>query len=223
MHQGRVRVRRLSDGQTIEVEGGQYAIASRRRSYRPNHGQRLQIRGTRISKKACPTAGAYGQWLADGLQNGSRGAVRASRRSSLEQIDTDDYRITLPKRWTRGLWRIHEDSQLAFTFQMSQPGWFHVMMGVRSDDLNPSHVGNYELQSGYWQMAGSEEWQTFRVPLSAFRKNARGVEYSDLPPTPPRSGDIATLLWFSTGAEDRGLVIDRIWIDHNGQPIEDLQ
>ena len=104
---------------------------------------------------------------------------------------------------------------------MSRPGWFHIMMGVRSDDLNPSHVGNYELQSSYWPKATPNQWRTVSVPLSAFRKSIRGVEYAALPSTPPRVGDVVTLLWFNTGDVDRGLVIDRIWIERGNRTIED--
>ncbi|MCU0982758.1 MAG: CIA30 family protein, partial [Pirellulaceae bacterium] len=63
------------------------------------------------------------------------------------------------------------------------------MMGARSDDLNPSHIGNYELQSGYWNTGEPNQWQTVSVPFSAFRKNLRGVPYADLPHTAPRAGD----------------------------------
>ena len=112
----------------------------------------------------------------------------------------------------RDRWEIHEDSQLSMTYKMSDPGWFQIMMGVRSNDLDPSYVGNYELQSNYWPKAATNEWRTVRVPLSAFRKNRRATEYSALPAESPRSGDLVTLLWFSTGDHDRGLVLgDVTW------------
>jgi hypothetical protein len=221
VHHGRVRVRRLSDGQTIELEGGQYAVASRRTGLQAKSWPAIADTWNEDFEAGLPDDWRYGQWLSDGLPDGSRGAVRASQRSSLEGIDSREYRITLPKRWTRGLWEIHEDSQLSITYKMIDPGWFQIMMGVRSNDLDPSYVGNYELQSSYWTKAAANEWRTVSVPLSAFRKNRRATEYSALPAESPRSGDLVTLLWFSTGDHDRGLVIDRIWIDRSSQPTED--
>ena len=213
--------RRLSDGKVIELEGGQYAVASPRTALKARPWPEVPDTWEEDFERGLPEDWRYGQWLDDGLPAESHGGVLASRRSILEGIETDHYRITLPKRWTRGLWQIHEDSRLAFTYKMSRPGWFQIMLGARSDDLNPSYVGNYDLQSNYWSKAPAEEWRTVSAPLSAFRKDRRGVQYSALPSEPPRPGDIVSLLWFSTGEEDRGLVIDRIWIEHSHQPPED--
>ena len=220
VHHGRVRIRRLSDGKVIEVEGGQYAVASQRAALEARPWPEVADTWTQEFEEGLPEDWRYGQWIDDGLPDGSHGGVLASQRSVLEGIDSDHHRITLPKRWTRGLWQIHEDSRLCFTYKMTHPGWFQIVMGVRSDDLNPSHVGNYELQSSYWPKTLADEWRTVSAPLSAFRKNRRGVEYSALPSEPPRPGDIVPLLWFSTGKEDRGLVIDRIWIDRVDQSRE---
>ena len=156
VNHGRVRVRRLSDGQTIELEGGQYTVASRHTGLQAKSWPAIADTWNEDFEAGLPEDWRYGQWLSDGLPDGSRGAVRASRRSSLEGIDSNEYRITLPKRWTRGLWEIHEDSQLSMTYKMSHPGWFQIMMGVRSDDLDPSYVGNYELQSSYWPKAAAK-------------------------------------------------------------------
>jgi hypothetical protein len=128
---------------------------------------------------------------------------------------TQLHRITLPKRWMQGLWRLEQDSALHFRYKMTRPGWFHIMMGVRSDDLNPAHIGNYEVQSSFWKKGEPDQWQTVSVPFSAFRKNIRGAPYAELPPNPPRAGDVVYLLWFNTGDGDRGLVIDRIWVDRS--------
>ena len=93
--------------------------------------------------------------------------------------------------------------------------------GRAVDDLNPSYIGNYELQSSFWKKGEPDEWRTVSVPFSAFRKNIRGVPYDKLPPGSPRAGDVVHLLWFNTGDVDRGLMIDRIWVDRNSQPSEE--
>lgn len=211
--EGRVRLRRLTDGKTIEVGSGQFAVASQRTALEASPWPATPDMWSENFESGLPDDWRYGQWLNEKGADGSRGVVRAARQFALDGSDSQFHRITLPKRWTGGLWRLQEDSHLHFTYKMSRPGWFHVMIGVRSDDLNPSHVGNYEVQSSFWSPGKPDEWQTVSIPFSAFRKNVRGVEYAALPALPPRAGDIVYLMWFNTGDVDRGLVIDRIWID----------
>lgn len=209
VRQGDVRFRRLSDGETIEVKAGEYAVASRRSALKAIPWPASPDRWREDFVDGLPDGWRFGQWVDDGKTGG---AVRAARQFALDGHESKLFRVTLPKQWTRGLFKVQDDSYLTFTYKMKRPGWFHIMMGARSDDLNPSHAGNYELQSNYWEKAPADQWQTIRVPLSAFRKNQRGVQYSKLPLVPPRAGDVAYLLWFNTGDVDRGLVIDQIAI-----------
>lgn len=221
VQRGRVRLKRLTDGETVEVSSGHYAMVSPQATLEAKQWPAAPETWQEDFENGLPDGWRYGQWFREGGTEGSRGVVRAVRRFALDGTDSPLHRITLPKRWMQGLWRLQADTQLHFTFKMSRPGWFHIMMGVRSDDHNPSHVGNYELQSSFWNKGKPDEWQTVSVPFAAFRKNIPGVGYADLPPDSPRAGDVVYLLWFSTGDVDRGLVIDRIWIDRNRQPSED--
>jgi hypothetical protein len=218
---GRVNVKRLTDGKTLEVGGGQCAVVSPRTALETRPWPSTPDTWQEDFERGLPDGWRYGQWSREGEPEGPRGVVRAARRFALDGSDSRLHRITLPKRWMQGLWRLQADTQLHFTYKMSRPGWFHIMLGVRSDDLNPSHIGNYELQSGHWKIGTPDQWQTVSVPFSAFRKNLRGVPYADLPHTAPRAGDVVYLLWFNTGDVDRGLVIDRIWIDRSSQPSEE--
>ncbi len=222
VQQGRVRLKRLTDGETVEVQSGQYAVVSQRSALETRPWPTTPETWREDFENGLPDGWRYGQWFREGDAENSRGGVRAARRFALDGSDSTLHRITLPKQWMQGLWRLETDSRLHFTFKMSRPGWFQIMMGVRSDVLHPSHIGNYELQSSFWKKGEPNEWQTVSVPFSAFRKNIPGVGYADLPPDSPRAGDVAYLLWFSTGDADRGLVIDRIWIDRSSHPSEDL-
>lgn len=214
---GRVHLTRLTDGQTVEVVGGQCAVVSQRAALESRPWPQTPDTWQEDFENGLPAGWRYGQWLREGETADTRGVVRAARRFALDGSDSRLYRITLPKRWLQGLWRLEPDTQLHFTYKMSRPGWFHIMMGVRSDDLNPSHIGNYELQSGYWKMGQPNEWQTVSVPFSAFRQNLPGIPYAALPPTSPLAGDVVYLMWFNTGDVDRGLVIDRIWVDQRNK------
>ena len=218
---GRVLLKRLTDGETVDVFTGQYAVVSQRAALEARPWPKTPETWSEDFENGLPDGWRYGQWLRDGPAEDSRGVVLAARRFALDGSESELHRITLPKRWMEGLWRLEEDTHLHFTYKMSRPGWFHIMMGVRSDDLNASHVGNYELQSSFWKKGKPDQWQTVSVPFSAFRENIRSVPYADLPPTSPRAGDVVYLLWFNTGDVDRGLMFDRIWVDRSSQPSEE--
>ena len=187
---GRVLLKRLTDGETVDVVTGQYAVVSQRAALEAKPWPKTPETWSEDFENGLPDGWRYGQWLRDGPAEDSRGVVLAARRFALDGSESQLHRITLPKQWMRGLWRLEEDTVLHFTYKMSRPGWFHIMMGVRSDDLNASHIGNYELQSSFWKKGEPDQWQTVSVPFSAFRKNIRGVPYADLPSTSPRAGDV---------------------------------
>ena len=218
---GRVLLKRLTDGETVDIFSGQYAVVSQRAALEARPWPKTPETWSEDFDNGLPDGWRYGQWLRGGPAGNSRGVVLAARRFALNGSESELHRITLPKRWMEGLWRLEEDSVLHFTYKMRRPGWFHIMMGVRSDDLNASHIGNYELQSSSWKKGEPDQWQTVSVPFSAFRKNVRGVPYADLPSASPQAGDVVYLLWFNTGDVDRGLMIDRIWVDRSSQPPEE--
>jgi len=220
VERGRVSLKRLTDGETLEVGSGQCAVVSPRTALEARPWPSTPDTWQEDFERGLPDGWRYGQWSRTEGPEGACGVVRAARRFALGGSDSRLHRITLPKRWMEGLWRLQEDTHLHFTYKMSRPGWFHIMMGARSDDLNPSHIGNYELQSSGWNVGRPDQWQTVSVPFSAFRKNLRGVPYANLPASSPRAGDVVYLLWFSTGEVDRGLVIDRIWINQSSNPAE---
>ena len=218
---GRVRLKRLADGKTIEVIGGEYAVVSQRGLLESRSWPETTERWSEDFEDGLPCGWRFGQWLKEQDGTRSRGVVRAARRFALNGEDTEMHRITLPKQWMQGLWRIEEDSVLSFTYKMEKPGWFEIMMGMRSDDLNPEHVGNSVLHSSYWDQGLPNQWRTVSVPFSAFKKNIRGVPYPELPLVAPRVGDVVYILWFSTGVFDRGLTIDRIWVERESKSIEE--
>ena len=221
VRRGRVLLKRMTDGESVDVVTGQYAVVSQRAALEAKPWPETPEIWSEDFENGLPDGWRYGQWLRDGWAEDSRGVVLAARRFAMDGSESQLHRITLPKQWMRGLWRLEDDSVLHFTYKMSRPGWFHIMMGVRSDDLNASHIGNYELQSSFWKKSEPDQWQTVSIPFSAFRKNIRGAAYADLPSNSPRAGDVVYLLWFNTGDVDRGLMIDRIWVDRSSQSSEE--
>ncbi|MFZ5832509.1 MAG: FecR domain-containing protein, partial [Planctomycetota bacterium] len=216
VHRGRVRLTRVSDGRTIEVAGGQYAVASPRVELVARPLPQAPDRWSADFEAGLPEQWRYGQWIGSGLPEGSFGAVRATRQSALDGSLVEHYRVTPPKDWTRGLFRIDDDTYLNFTYTMERPGWLSIMMGIRSDSPAPAHAGNFELQDSSWSSIEPGQWQTVSIPLTAFRRCVRGMAYNDCPLDPPPVGSAAYLFWFTTGESDRGLMIDRIWISRKG-------
>ncbi|MHB8900506.1 MAG: FecR domain-containing protein [Thermoguttaceae bacterium] len=215
VQEGRVRMKRLSDGRFIEVGTGQFAVASARSQLAARPWPAVPDQWGSDFEAGLPEGWRFGQWVNDGLPEGCRGGVHAARRFAIDGHESDLYRITSPREWTRGLFRIAEDSTLHFTYKMERPGWFHIMMGARSSGFTPLHVGNYEGQDARWSKVPPGQWQTASIPLASFRKTVRSGLAGERAGNRPRAGDVAYLLWLNTAGIDRGLVIDRIWISRD--------
>ena len=218
VREGRVRIERLSDGQSLELSGGDYAVASHHVELRARALPPIADCWLEDFENGLPDQWRYGQWVSEGLPDGSRGAVRASRWSILEGRESNSFRITTPKLWASGLCRIGSDTVLHFTYKMERPGWFHIMMGTRGDDLIPGYVGNYEAQRHSWYQLAAGQWATVSIPLAEFSRAAGQRTPPDSQASSPRPGDVVYMIWFSTADEDRGLTIDRIWITREGNP-----
>lgn len=208
---GRVRMRRHSDGSAIQVEQGQQAVASRHSELVAIPISRTPDSWSEDFETGLPGQWRCGQWVTEGLPPGSAGGVLAEARFFGKPRADNYHCVTTYKDWTRGLFRIHEDSVLHFTYKLERPGWFHIMMGVRSDREHQFHVGNYETKDdSLWNIPASQ-WRTEHVPLSTFVKSPNSG-LKQLTGTHPRVGDVVYMLFFNSHTQDIGLVVDRIWI-----------
>jgi len=216
---GRVVMTRLSDGRSVEVREGYHSIASARSELTAEPIPSVPDTWSEDFERGLPEDWQSGQWVTIDLPpENAHGAVRAARRPMPDGRRDELYTVTTHKAWTSGLFRIEQDTFLNFTYRLQRPGWFHVFLSVRPGDLNRPHYGNYEYQDKSSWTVPPGQWRTVSVPLSKFRKVTR-PRFEDAPAIPPRIGDVAYVVIFSSHKHDRGLVIDRMWVTR-GRPAD---
>jgi hypothetical protein len=117
------------------------------------------------------------------------------------------------KEWSRGLFRIDEDSHLNVRYRMTTPGWFYIAVSTRSDDTLPAFTGTFIFKTPELRQIRRNEWQSKSIPLKRFRRPEQGRP-DDARQQPPQVNDIVFTLFFRTQDEDPGLLIDRMWVTH---------
>jgi len=215
---GKVLFKRLSDGRSVTVPGGYQAIASTRSELAARPILPVPDTWSEDFEGGLPDEWQAGQWVTDALPQDSRGAVRAERRRSENSRLDYLYTVTSNKAWTHGLFRIEQNSYLNFTYRLEKPGWFHVFISVRPDDLSQPRFDNYECKDAGWGRIPAGVWRTASVPLAEFGKVPK-AEFKDTPDFHPRVGDVAYVVIFSSYKRDRGLDIDRMWVTR-GKPAD---
>ena len=202
--EGRVRVTRVDDNQSVEVSEGQRLLTKDRADFTVQDIPKPQERWELDFEDGLPTGMPRGRFVKDGLPAGSQGGVAAVR------ADLGKYGITheiaTPESWSRGLFAVHDDSHLHFTYKMERPDWLNVFIIVR--EPNGPFAGNYLFNKPVFRRRAGQ-WQTITIPLSEFKK--AGSEKGESLPTHL----IPFLVLFSSD-NDRGLVIDRIWVTRGG-------
>lgn len=207
--QGRVRLTRLADGASVEVQGGQHAVADSSRD--PLAAVTAARTGDTFSEDfehGLPPDWTRGELTRNDLPPGSRGGVRAQED---RQRDGVYYHIATPKAWSQGLFAIHPDSHLHFTYRLSKPDWFQIFLSTRSQQAARPSTATYRFKDErcWWPMSPGE-WRTATVPLAAF---GRVSDWSEQPPSPD---ELPFEILFTSKDNDLSLVIDRIWIARGG-------
>jgi hypothetical protein len=211
---GKVRMRRNADGQLVEVQSGEYAVAADRshkafsQDYRAYELGACPSQWTENFETGLPPNWRSGRWTSDGLPAGSTGGVIADQQSP-----GDDYCVCTnvnEEIWKRGLVEVHEDSVLNIRMKIEGDQFYHVLLFMRGQM-------HYEYQEprvtrGEWQ----GKWRTLRIPLSAFKRTSRefalGDDFETRAHVPPHLKRPIYMLLVSSQKQDIGLTIDKIWI-----------
>lgn len=216
--EGKVLITQLCDRQSLQVSGGQFAIA------RDNTSKLTARNIPTVSdtyevdfEQGLSPGWRSGELVQDGLLAGSLGGVRAALPRVARYGHDDHHAIVSPNAWAEGqfgLFSIHEDSYLNFTYTLGQPGWFHIMIGTRGEGLN---VQNFESRKreAWWSMSPGE-WRTLSVPLRNFGRNKKEIGAIDFSVNPV--GRVAYVLIISSQTHDRQMVIDRLWVSRGLPP-----
>lgn len=215
VREGIVRLRRLSDGQAVDIHAGQFAVTD---------GRAARDLGTQNSPVLPDEFSlSFDRKLPSGWRAGKRLKTEAPLAESFvraepveEQPRGTHYQIYTQNAYYEGLpglFRIHDDTHLHLTYRMDKPGWFQIFVGVRPDSSASAQRANFLLQpSNDGLKAG--EWRTLRVPFSKLR-NLQGDEVA--------TGQHAYFILLDTQVEDRGLELQRFWVTRGPSPVGDHQ
>jgi ferric-dicitrate binding protein FerR (iron transport regulator) len=203
--EGRVRLVRIRDQESVEVPDGKYATVTERNTLLVKDIPGLPSTWEETFEAGLPEGWARGKWVTDELPAGSKGAVKAA----WGEVDSEgaNYSVGSSEQWLQGLFAVQKNSHIHFTFKTEKQGWINIFIVTRtsgSDDARFS--GNYLLRD--FPKTGSGQWETVSIPLDKFKRIHRGME--SLREVVPFK------LLFVFDAPDRGLVIDRVWVTPDG-------
>ena len=206
--EGHVRLTRLTDGTTIDVEEGYTAVASEDSAFSPEPLVPVTSLWEEGFDTGVPADWELGSWTRAGSSPTSEGAVRAVRPSASREDPNSQFFVASSRDWWRGLFRIEEDTHLNFTYSVAKADWFNVMIETRSDAPDRVYSGVFVYRNPIMWNSRLNQWRTVSVPLKFFAvpkeaKIKRG---------PPLAGEYVFRFYFSTAETDPGLVIDRVWV-----------
>lgn len=205
--EGRVKLTRTSDGQSVELLAGSRAIAGTDQS---------QLVALNSSNSPATYDIDFEQGLPTGWQTGTavregdplRGAVKAE---TFKERDGIVYGITSPKAWRDGLFSWQGNEHLNFTYKLDKPDWFQVFISTRAvaTDLPPIATYRFKDERMWWPFEPGQ-WRTASIPLTSFGR------VSDWSETPMSVGELPFELLFTSKDNNLSLVIDRLWISQDG-------
>jgi ferric-dicitrate binding protein FerR (iron transport regulator) len=204
--EGHVQLRRFSDDQRIVVRQGECVVASGTSEFVAEPIASVPSVWAEDFEGEWRSRWRAGHQIRNRLPTGSKGGVLAASRE-----EGGPCFISTPNEWSRGLFRIEDDSYLNLTYKLEWPGWFYIMVETRSEDYSGKYAGHYMFQTpGIWRIRRNE-WRTISIPLVDFHEPLRGrPEGTTLPP--PEVGDVVFSLFLRTQVPDPGLLVDRIWV-----------
>jgi hypothetical protein len=91
---------------------------------------------------------------------------------------------------------------------MDRPDWINIFVQARDQD-NYLFADLAAARPDETWSSGKGEWRTVSIPLTEFRQAGSGKG------PPPSTKDVVHCVLFSA-PEDRGLVIDRMWMTRGG-------
>ena len=204
--EGRVRLTRLRDGESVEVPAGQRVVSSARSALALNDIPPTPGEWSVDFEDGLPTDWGSGKLVLTDLPSGSRAGVQSVRMPSKDGAPVE---IATADQWTRGLFAVHDDSHLHFICKMHSPGWLNILISTRTPDGDPPmFAGNYIYDEDDWRPHQADRWVRVSIPLRSFR------------PLPPARGSfedaVPYRILFSSLDGDRGLVIDHIAVTRGG-------
>ncbi|HTU17614.1 MAG TPA: FecR family protein [Gemmataceae bacterium] len=197
---GTVQLKRFSDRQLVRLRPGEWAETDRQGNLRPNTLPRVPDRLEVTFGEQLPHGWGAGKRVVDHLPPGSGAAVRAVPQPG--PLGTH-HAVKTQNAWTNGLFEIHDDSWFHFRFRLEKPGFFQILVVVRSQDPT-RHLSVVLENNNLWKHSPPRQWHTVHAP------------FRDFSPTRPdvwiEKPLVAFVVVFDSQTVDRGLTIERFWI-----------
>jgi len=207
--EGRIAVERPSDGARVEVRAGEEV-----RTLRDGNSP-LEVRRTPELKDS---------WLADfpSMSPGDLQCGKQLRDGTMLAFPRPGTRYTWFTIASRNAWgdghhshfQIHEDSVFHIRFKMERPAPFRLMLGTRTTDRERNRGGNAFFEDPAWvEGLEADQWRTISIPINAFDRFEKRNRIRN-------KRDLVSLavyyIHLTTMTEDRGLIVDRMWVDRSG-------
>lgn len=206
--EGKVRVRRHSDGASAELSAGQFLPVDERGTLNIVDWPAPPSIWSEDFESGLP-AGWTGRLVRDGLPPGSRGAVEGA-----VVPDAPGLRMMASSPVVeQGLFTWHPDSVVHVTFRVQPPSWFHICIFTRTYARAEPLIAWCRVDPDLWQVQPGE-WRTVDIPLSEFR-------WTGSVPPGSKLGRIPLRLAFVGPGDLPGVVIDSLRVDRSssGTPV----
>lgn len=204
--EGAVDLKRLSDGQSVQVKAGQYSVASEARD--------------ELGVKTIPTLGSIWsvdfrdppekvvgigvqEFDANGTPIGARG--KANHYGAAEVLSTKN-------AWRSGdyaLFRAEQDTVLKVRLKMDNPQWLNFIVNFRSSKPGSTDTVTCLYQDPAVAKLAAGQWHTVELPLA--KPKLHGDYFGE--PNGLPVGWSCFSVSVSAGDERRGLVVEKMWTE----------
>ena len=205
--QGAVILRRHSDGSSIKVEAGQRVFAEPSGRLRAENLPTLASswRADFENLQRHPNC-QIGELTRDGLPDGSKGGLRASRVEEPDQPGTFTEQVAFGTPWAEGLVLAREKTHLHLRYKLTKPGPLQVQIDTRTDGPKPQ-LASYHFDR--FAPASPDEWIEASIPLNQFRNPKDPNDHT-------MAGEIPLNLLVVAPQDESGLVIDGLHLNASG-------
>ena len=199
--EGAVEFKRLSDGRSVQVDAGRYSATDQLQALaEPEFPSNWHLDLTVDPEKKIRRG------TVEKDQHGKVIGVRAEHGDSAIGITTEF-------SWNSGhfaYFQLQKEKVLKVRLKMDHPEWFNLFVLYRPSELGSSRRTLCLYQKlAWWKKLQPGEWRTIEVPLESPRDiTVQGSPSDQLP-----LEWYATTVNISSGPEERGLVVDKIWIE----------
>lgn len=204
----RIRLVQQDDGEWIEVPAGKYALAEPiKNMVSVDSIPKLPETWTEDFEQGLPVGWRKGTLVKDGCCNEGHRSVMAQR------VDTGNnslYQIGSQIKWSEGegLFQIHPDTHVHLLLKVNNPGIINVYLSTRSAGAIPD-PSLFIFKDLHKHITKKHAWFELTIPMHAFQRRLD-------PNRHPQDTDMPLELMLSS-FDDRGLVVDKIWVTQSGR------